>query len=64
MSDTAKPEKVKRPYRADGNALDYDLRVRISAKLRSDLQSYAKAKNTTPAAAARQILTDALKPDK
>lgn len=63
MSDTKNPDKAKRQYRADGHALGYDLRVRISAQLHSDLKRYAAEHDTTPAAAARAILTAALNPE-
>jgi len=64
MSDTKKPVKAKRTYRENGKPLSYDLRVRISGELHERLAARAKARATTPAAIAREILTEALNPDK
>ena len=65
MSDNQKARKVKRGYRLDnGKALCYDLRVRLDAETISRLEAEAKAKNTTRAAIAREILQSALNRNK
>ncbi len=58
MSD--KPEKVKRGYRAGGEKLSYDLRVRLDEATAQQLAAAAKRRKTTRAELARQILRDAL----
>lgn len=59
MSDK-KPDKVKRGYRAAGRALGYDLRVRIDEDIHKRLAEYAARNGITRAAAAREILNNAL----
>ena len=61
MSDTKKPEK--RGYKVGGVNLSCDVRVRITTEDAKRLAEYAAKHNTTRAAAARQLLHDALNPD-
>lgn len=62
MSDNKKPEK--RPYKVGGVTLSHDVRVRIDETTYTALTKYAARQKTTRAAAARQLLTDALFSDK
>ena len=59
MSVEKKPA-AKRGYRVGGVTLSHDLRVRITEEDYKALTKYAKRQKTTTAAAARQILHDAL----
>lgn len=60
MSDATKPTKQKRGYKVNGVKLEYDLRVRIDSDTAKRLAEYAQRQHQTRAAAARDILRDAL----
>lgn len=62
MTDKAKPEKVKREYRLNGEALAVDLKVRIDADTAKRLTAAAKRQKISRAALARRILREAMQP--
>ena len=64
MTDKAKPVKVKREYRANGKALDVDIRVRLDSETAKRLTAAAKRKKISRAALTRKILQDAMNPDR
>lgn len=62
MTDKAKPGKVKREYRLNGEAMAVDLKIRIDADTAQRLTAAAKRQQISRAALARRILREAMNP--